>query len=349
MKRINFRKLLVTAGLCLFTGTFLFAQEKDNKKVHIKVKKDDATTVDTSFTIDENMDEDEVQKMIFELTGMDIKFRHKDDLIMEGSGAKNIDFYVYSGDKGKLDSLKKDHKDEFIIGYFDEEDTVGMKKKHWVMKKKMSGAKMANTYAFTIKDSTDFDTDVDVDVKEMEIQVTVDDEGESHAVIHKYGDSDHKKWVDHKSGNQYVIVKEKDGKKTESEIFIISGEYEGDEKKVIKTVKHKDGDMIMINEEDVHKDDKGNSYIRKKEIDGKKIIVLESDEKPVHFTTKDGKELELIVKDKKTGTDIALDKLKVITIETTEDGVINIVVSDKKEKKEKEVKEVKEKKVDKKK
>jgi len=316
MKRINFRKLLVSASLCLFTGTFLFAQEKDNKKVHIKVKKADATTVDTSFTIDENMDKEELQKMIHELTGMDVMVRHKDDLIMEGPGAKNIDFYVYSGDKGKLDSLKKDHKDEFIIGYFDDEDTVGMKKKHWVMKKKMSGAKMANVYAFTIKDSTDFDTDVDVDVKEMEIQVTVDDEGERHAVIHKYGDSDHKKWVDHKSGNQYVIVKEKDGKKTESEIFIISGEYEGDEKK---------------------------------EMDGKKVIVLESDEKPVHFTTKDGKELKLIVKDKKTGTDIALDKLKVITIETTKDGVINIIVSDKKEKEEKKVKEKKEKKVDKKK
>ena len=73
----------------------------------------------------------------------------------------------------------------------------------------------------------------------------------------------------------------------------------------------------------------------KSEADDKNIIVLESIEKPIHFVTKDGKELELIVKDKNSGTDIVLDKVKVIVIETTEDGVINIVVSDKKAKEEK--------------
>ena len=62
-----------------------------------------------------------------------------------------------------------------------------------------------------------------------------------------------------------------------------------------------------------------------------KVIVLKSSEKPIHFTTKNGKKLELIVKDKKIGTDIALYKAKVIGIETTEDREINIVVSDKKE------------------
>jgi len=36
------------------------------------------------------------------------------------------------------------------------------------------------------------------------------------------------------------------------------------------------------------------------------------------------------VKDKNSGTDIALDKVKVIVIETTGDGGINVVVSDKK-------------------
>ena len=64
----------------------------------------------------------------------------------------------------------------------------------------------------------------------------------------------------------------------------------------------------------------------------KKVIILESSEKPIHFTTKDGKELEFIVKDKKSGTDIAFDRVKVIRIETTGDGNIEIIVSDKKEK-----------------
>ena len=48
----------------------------------------------------------------------------------------------------------------------------------------------------------------------------------------------------------------------------------------------------------------------KREADDKNIIVLESIEKPIHFVTKDGKELEFIVKDKNSGTDIALDKAK---------------------------------------
>jgi len=79
----------------------------------------------------------------------------------------------------------------------------------------------------------------------------------------------------------------------------------------------------------------------KREADDKNIIVLESIEKPIHFVTKDGKELKFIVKDKNSGTDIALDKVKIITIETRENGVINIVVSDKKAKEEKRVKEEK--------
>lgn len=235
MKKINFRKLLFTASLCLLTGTFLFAQEEDNKKVHIIVKKNDATTVDTSFTIDEDMDKDEIQKMIHELTGMDVKVSH--------------------------------------------------------------GDKMAHAYAFTSKDSADFDADV----KEMEIKVTIGGEGESHTVIHEHGSDDHMKWVDHKSGSHYIIVKDEDGKKKKSEMVFISKEYEGAEKK---------------------------------EVDGKKVIVLESGEKPVIFITKDGKELELSIKDKKSGTDIALDEVKVIVIETSEDGVIKIIVSDKKEKEE---------------
>ncbi|MBE9510001.1 MAG: hypothetical protein IMY71_03915 [Bacteroidetes bacterium] len=295
MKKISFRKLIFAASLCLFTGTFLLAQEKGIKKIHIKVKENDVTTVDTSFTIDEDMDKDEIQEMIHELTGMDVMHHHGDDFIMERSGEKNIDFFVYNVDKGKLDSLKKIHEDEMVITYFDDEDTEGMKKKHYVMKKKMSGDKMTHAYVFTIKDSADIDADVDV--KEMEIKVTVDGDGESHTVIHKRGSGDHMKWVDHKSGDHYIIVKEEDGKKKKSEVIIISEECEGDEKKEIK-----------------------------------KVIVLESSEKPIHFTTKDGKELELFVKDKKTGTDIALDKVKVIRIETSEDGVINVVVSDKKEK-----------------
>jgi len=266
MKKNNFRKLLFVVNLCLFTGIFLFAQEQENKKVHIIVKKNDATTVDTSFTIDEDMDKDEIQKMIHELTGMDVKVSH--------------------------------------------------------------GDKMAHAYAFTSKDSADFDADV----KEMEIKISVGDEGERHTVIHKHGSDDHMKWVEHKSGDHYIIVEDEDGKKKKSEIFIVSGEYEGDENKVVKKVVHKGGDMIMITEEDVHKGDKGNFSIRKKEIDGKKVIVLESSEKPVYFITKDGKELELSLKDKKSGTDIALDEVKVIVIETSEDGVINIIVSDKKEK-----------------
>lgn len=233
MKKINFRKLLFTTSLCLFTGTFLLAQEEDIKKVHIMVKENDVTTVDTSFTIDEDMDKDEIQKMIHELTGMDVMVHHRD--------------------------------------------------------------KMAHAYAFTIKDSADIDADVDV--KEMKIKVTIDGDEESHTVIHKHSSGDHMKWVDHKSGDHYIIVKEEDMKKKKSKVIIVSEECEGDEKKEIK-----------------------------------KVIVLESSEKPIHFTTKDGKEVELIVKDKKTGTDIALDKVKVIRIETSEDGVINIIVSDKKEK-----------------
>ncbi|MCD6566311.1 MAG: hypothetical protein J7K53_10255 [Bacteroidales bacterium] len=200
MKKTSLKKILFAASFCLFTGAFLFAQEKDNKKVHITVKKNDATTVDTSFTLDEDMDKDEIQKMIHELSGMDVKVHH--------------------------------------------------------------GDKMGHVYAFSVKDSVDFDTDIDVDMKEMEIKVIVDDDGESFA--------------------------------------------------------------------DMHKDDKGNVFIMKKEADDKSIIVLESSEKPIRFVTKDGKELEFIVKDKKSGTDIALNKVKVITIETSEDGVINIVVSDKK-------------------
>ena len=217
MKKISLKKLLFAASLCLFTGAFLFAQEKDNKEVRIMVKKNDSTTVDTSFTLDEDMDKDEIQKMIHELTGMDVKVHH--------------------------------------------------------------GDKMDNVYAFSVKDSADFDTDIDM--KEMEIKVIVDDDGESFT--------------------------------------------------------------------DVHKDDKGNVFIMKKEADDKNIIVLESSEKPIHFVTKDGKELKIIVKDEKSGTDIVLDKVKVIVIETTEDGVINIVVSDKKTKEEKMEKEEKNKKVIKKK
>lgn len=284
MKKNNFRKTVFTATLCLFTGTFLFAQEEDIKKVHIMVKENNATTVDTSFTIDEDMNKDEIQKKIHELTGMDVKVHHKGD-------------------------------------------------------------KLAHAYAFTIKDSAD----IDADVKEMEVEVTIDMDGESHTVIHKHGSSDHMKWADHKSGAHYVIVEEEDKKMKKSEIFIVRGEGEGDETKVIRKVIHKGGDMIMITEEDVHKDDNGNVFIMKKEVDGKKIIVLESSEKPVFFTTKDGKELELIVKEKKSGTDIALDEVRIIMIETTKDGVINIVVSDKKEREEKKAKEEKKKKVNKKK
>jgi len=236
MAKINFRKLLFTANLCLLTGIFLLAQEKDNKKFYIKVKKNDTTTVDTSFTIDEDMDKDEIQKMIYELTGMDVMVHN----------------------------------------------------------------------------------------------------GESHSYIYKHDSGDNMKWVDHKSGNHLVFVEEEDGKKKKSELIVVCEEGEGDEKKVIKKVikkvTHKDGDMIMITEEDIHKDDKENVFIMGKEIDDKKVIILESSEKPIHFTTKDGKELEFIVKDKKSGTDIALDRVKVIRIETTGDGNIEIIVSDKKEK-----------------
>ena len=287
MKIISLKKLLFAASLCLFTGAFLFAQEKDNKEVRIMVKKNDSTTVDTSFTLDEDMDKDEIQEMIHELTGTDVKVHH--------------------------------------------------------------GDKMDNVYAFSIKDSADFDTDIDVDMKKMEIKVIVDDDGESHTVIKKYSNGDHKKWVDHKSGTHYVIVEDEDGEMKKSEMVFISKKHEGDENKVMKKIVHKDGNLIMITEEDVHKDDKGNFSIMKKETDDKNIIVLESSEKPIHFVTKDGKELKIIVKDEKSGTDIVLDKVKVIVIETTEDGVINVVVSDKKTKEEKMEKEEKNKKVIKKK
>ena len=42
MKKISLKKLLFAASLCLFTGAFLFAQEKDNKEVRIMVKKNDS-------------------------------------------------------------------------------------------------------------------------------------------------------------------------------------------------------------------------------------------------------------------------------------------------------------------
>ena len=267
MKRFNFKKVIFITSLCLFTGVFLFAQEKENKKIHIKVKKDDATTVDTSFTIDEDMDKDEIREMIRELTGMDVKVHHEDE--------------------------------------------------------------MDYVYAFSIKDSTDRDSEAHM--KKMDIHVTVDDDEEKHVTIYKHGDADHKKWVDHKSGTRYIIVEDEDGKKKKSEMYFISKESKGDEEEVVKKIIQKDGDVIWITTgEDIDKDKKGNILIMTKEDDNKNVIILESSEEPIHFRTKDGKELELIVKDKKSGTDIALDKVKVIKIEKTEDGVINIVVSDKK-------------------
>lgn len=142
-----------------------------------------------------------------------------------------------------------------------------------------------------------------VDVKKIKIEITIDYDGECHAIIHKHGGGEHMKWIDSGSGKHFVIVEEEDGKKKRSEVII-----------------------------DIHKNDKGNVFIREKEIDDKKIIVLESSGKPIHFTTKDGKELEFIVKDNKTGTNIVIDKVSVIRIETTEDGDIKIIISDKKEK-----------------
>lgn len=275
MKKNSFKRLLFAVSLYLFAGIFLLAQEEGIKKIYIKVIKNDSITVDTSFAIDKDIGKDEIQKMIHELADMDVMLHYGDGFEMEGSGEKNINFFVYNFDGGKLDSLKKIHKDEMVFGYFDDEDSEGMKKKYYVMKRKMSGDKMAHAYAFAFKDSADIDADVDV--KKMKIEITVDDDGESCAIIHKHDSGEHMKWVDSGSGKHFV-------------------------------------------------------FIGKKEIDGKKIIVLESSGNPIRFTTKDGKDLEFILKDKKTGTDIAIDEVNVITIETTEDGNINIVVSDKKKK-----------------
>lgn len=111
----------------------------------------------------------------------------------------------------------------------------------------------------------------------------------------------------------------------------------------IKWIDDESGDHYVIK-----KGDKGKEIVfsdHGPEKSERKVIVLESDENPVHFITEDGVELKLIAKDKKTGTDIALDKLKVLKIKKDKKGEIEVIVSDEKgEKLKKDIKVIKKKK-----
>ena len=64
MKTIVKRSLILLAGMVLFQGYGAFAQEEDKTKVHLKVKKDDTLTLDTTLHIKTGAESVELKKLL---------------------------------------------------------------------------------------------------------------------------------------------------------------------------------------------------------------------------------------------------------------------------------------------
>ncbi|MCK4466424.1 MAG: hypothetical protein KAU83_12005, partial [Bacteroidales bacterium] len=344
----------------LFTTLFLivnilsFAQEEDKKNVHLKVIKNNETTLDTSFVVDKDIDKEVLYKKINELTGIEMKLFTGFDLKHSKHGYKHMPFFYKDlecedldslmAKKGKLAAIHKEMFDEMEIE-IDEDDRKTIIVSSEVKGKSTSKSK-CYTYIIRDKDEDDFvwigkDAGVimvieDDDTVKIKKHKKIVKQGEEFEVkIIKKGDHEFiiideegEKWIEKDKGGDYFIKKIKSGEEVE---YVI--------------MKKKGGKIFIFSDDEaphhekVHviKGDDKKVYIITKESKGEKgKFILKED---MEFVTEEGKRVKVIVEDDEDGT--IIDK-KIYIMKVKEEGdeieVIIKIEEGKEKKKEKEKK-----------
>lgn len=323
----------------LFTALFLlvnilsFAQEEDIKNVHLKVVKNNETTLDTSFVMD--TDKEALHKKIHELTGIEMKLFTGFDLKHGKHGYKYMAFFDEDKEcedmdsliakKEKLAAIHKEMFDEMEIE-IDEDDFV------WIGKD-----------AGVIMVIEDDDT---VKIKK-------------HKKIVKPGEKSKVKIIK-KGDHEFIIIDEEGEKRIEKDKdgnYFIKKIKSGEEGEHV-IIKKKGGNVFIISDDEAHHHD--SVYVKKG--DKKKTYVITKDHKSgdvkhtivkedMEFVTEEGKRVKVIVKDDEDGTII---EKKINIIKVKEEGKkIEVIIEikegiEKKEGKEKEIEKVIKKKKEKK-
>lgn len=356
MKTIVKKSLLFLVAALLFQGLTAFAQDEGKTKVHLKVKKNDEVTLDTTLYIKSGADSDELKKLLQKYTDtedMNLHILSSDDLhkhnafkVMEHGGDSLRTIVVTAGDEADNVDIEIHEKDG----------------QHVMIKKKVSGVEgeKAATYAYIKADNITMSKDIKIRIdtletldekgeKQVRMAIKTDDEGGEHFWVSKS-----------KEGEHHIIMKAGEGGE---KVFAIVGGDTTDIK-----VLHEKGDFIeVIKDADykkIGKNEKGNYYIVKRASDleeGEEIVIkkkdgnvviMEGDEihdlkgKNVYIKTYDGKEgtIDIFLEKGDDGTVVAKKNIQVIK-KKDENGeeVIEVIIEEgdtmkvKKEKKEEKV------------
>ncbi|UCG27775.1 MAG: hypothetical protein JSV24_00005, partial [Bacteroidales bacterium] len=215
MKTVKLKTELILAAIFFFSSVLAFTQEKDKTKVHLKVKKDEVVTLDTTFYIKSGSESDELKNLISEFAEIEDLDLYRID--------EHGHFYLDSGMK-KVDSdsiktivLTVDD-DEFMDIEIEEEDG-----KYVTVKRKIrSGTgEKAVAYSYSKGGSVLISKGVAVVIDTLDtgdeectkqIRITIDSgsTGSDHVWVSGSGDHDH-----------HIIVKP--GKDDKKIFTIVSG------------------------------------------------------------------------------------------------------------------------------
>lgn len=332
MKTERCKMAFLFTALFLLVNTLSFAQEEAIKNVHLKVVKNNETTLDTSFVMD--TDKEVLHKKIHELTGIEMKLFTGFDLKHGKHGYKYMTFFDEDKEcedpdslmakKERLAAIHKEMFDEMEIE-IDEDDFVWIEKDAGViMVIEDDDTVKIKKHKKIVKPGEE--SEVKIIKKGDHEFIIIDEEGEKLIEKDKDGNYFIKKIKSGEEG-EHVIIKKKGGN-----VFIIS-------------------DDEALHHEKVHviKGDDKKVYIITKESKGEKgkFIVKED----MEFVTEEGKRVKVIVKDDEDGTII---EKKINIIKVKEEGKkIEVIIEikegiEKKEGKEKEIEKVIKKKKEKK-
>lgn len=244
MKTITLRFVFLLAVLMLFNSLLALAQEDEKTKVHLKVKKNDAITLDTTLFIKSGADSDELKNLVKEFAGIE-------GLDLQMISSDDIHVHAYKMKKGS-DSLKTV---AIIVGEDDEVDTLntltdeGEKQVQITIK---SGDKN-DEFVWVSKDSID---DKHIIMKsgkgdEMVFGIVSGDEKDLE-LIHKKGDilniiseEDLEKIGKDEKGNYYIVRKKSDI---------------GEDDEIV--IKKKDGNVVIMKGDEIHGIKGKNVYIK---------------------------------------------------------------------------------------
>jgi hypothetical protein len=356
MKTIAKKVLFLLAVAVLFQGLSAFAQE-DKTKVHLKVKKQDEVTLDTTLFIQSGSENDELKKLIQKYTDMDDIHLH---ILHEGDLHKE---HAYKVMKKGTDSLHTvivttgDKHEDMDIEILEKDG------KHVMIKKKVSSDDSEKAYVYAYdKGNYVALTSKDIKVK-IDTLEAVDEKGEKQVrvTIKSGGEGGEHVWVSKgKEDGHRIIMKHGEG---DDKVFaIVSGDSVGE---FIHDIK---ADFIeVISEEEVKKmgkDKKGNFYVVKKMSDldeGEEIVIKQKDGsvvimkgdevhdlkgENVYIKTYDDKEgaIDIFLEKGKDGTVVVKKNIKVVKkVDEEGEEYIEVVVEEGDKVKKKEVKEEKKK------